>query len=272
MFTLSDIPSKARRCPLGGPRRSPGPPRRTTLRLASQEGSKPQGKGSLQEFLELVLALGGSSTSPSGPERQGPYPKSHRKCVSSGSSETNPSSPRKECHGRTSKTMRGSPMAESPHSSKGPIRVSHLRAHGLDCPVVSLHLLAKWPPTADGTSMSKAGNLLMAWGTGRITRDRTQKGPVPSLCDLFFPLSPVRREGRWCPSPGSGCVSLDKPLLLPSPGFPFYKTGGLASKSYYPHSASPSLWVSGATGKPRPAWPSLLTVGSPGPAHGLLPK
>lgn len=106
-------------------------------------------------------------------------------------------------------------MAESPHSSKGPIRVSHLRAHRLDCPVVSLHLLAKWPPTADGTSMSKEGNLLMGWGTGRITRNRAQKGPVPSLCDLFFPLSPVRREGRWCPSPRSGCVCLDKPLLLP---------------------------------------------------------
>lgn len=64
--------------------------------------------------------------------------------------------------------MRGGPRTDSPHSSKGPLRVSHLRAHGLDRPVLSLHLLAKWPHTASGMSISQEGNLPVGWGTERI--------------------------------------------------------------------------------------------------------
>ena len=66
-------------------------------------------------------------------------------------------------------------------------------------------------------------------------------------------------------------MSLDRPLPPAGLSFPFCTMRGPEWQDPGPAaSLCLSLWASGPAEWPQPAWPSLQTVGSPGPAGGPL--
>lgn len=151
----------------------------------------------------------------------------------------------------TSKTVRSSPKGCIPSSLQGLHLGLSPKSAQAGLPVLPRHLLAMWPHRADGSSMSQEANLQRGRRQGEPRRSGADRALPKALCPCLPTSSSGGGKARGTPALDQAACPWKSPCLA--------SASPLASREEWQGSEAapwlcPSIWVSGPTERPWPAW------------------